>query len=197
MLFLCTFFVYAIFQFESRGVLISLIFIIIYIYSKKFKIKYFSVLIFLVPFLLSFLLLIFNKIIYQSNLYQRFNVDNFANFNDFTSGRFESIAEITERVLNYNNFTDLVLGFGFNSIDDLVERGYELPHFDIFYILFEGGFLLLIIYFYFLKFIFNRFLHKELIFLYILCSFHTNLLTTPALIFALFACDNLLKKYYN
>ena len=194
---LCTLFVYAIFQFESRGVLISLIFIIIYIYFKKFKIKYFSVLIFLVPFLLSFLFLIFNKILYQSNIYQRFNVDNFANFNDFTSGRFNSINEIVEKVFNYNNFTDLVLGFGFNSIDELVEKGYELPHFDIFYILFEGGLLLLIIYLFFLKFVYNRFYHKELIFLYILCSFHTNLLTTPAFIFALFACDNLLKKYYN
>ena len=116
-------------------------------------------------------------------LLKRFIFSNYCDWQTFTSGRLISYQHILRWFWSQRSWNSVLFGSGLNSMKDFVAT-YDIcfPHFDILYILYEGGFVLLGVYGY----LFYKAIRYSRYYLYPLLIFanglHTNMLASPNMI---------------
>jgi len=175
---------------QSRGALLT--FILAFLIRNKsnilkYKLNVLKILKWIgLLFLLIVVLLNFWKIISQIPFIKRFELSSYKNVAQFTSNRLPTQEYILEDLSNENSVT-ILFGKGLNSIKKLVyEKGLEFPHFDLLYVLYDGGLFSVIFY---LIFIFLYVRKSKLIYyplIYFFSSFHTNMIISPAYLVLLY-----------
>ena len=167
----------------SRGVFITLILVLLFYEFKVIKeMKLFRFL------SIIFLISIF---FYNSNFIDRFYATNYFDFESLTSGRSSTQLYIIRDFLNEKDFVSKLFGNGLNSIKiNLVTKGFEFPHFDILFLLYEGGIVLLTLYIVTLVKIFRKFNSRIFFWIFILSSFHTNMLLSPGFLYVSLVLDS-------
>ena len=170
---------------QVRGVILTMAFVYIVLEFKSLKKIKFSRILFIITIAI-FLL-------QGSLISERFNFDSDSNINHLSSGRLETQLLIIERIFyNSDNFT-LMFGHGLNSIKkDLIPKGLEFPHLDILYLLYEGSLFLLITYLLLMYQSYKLFNYKLLFLIFLISSFHTNMILSPGFLFIGFLMDKYL-----
>lgn len=171
---------------QSRGALLTFVFTFIYIeFNRVRKIKLSRILMVLVA--VYFLII-------NSTFIERFDVNNFKDIENLTSGRSITQFYIIDSFVNNNDIIILFFGNGLNSVkNSLVTSGLEFPHFDILFILYEGGLVLLTLYLTTIFKLYKRFNNKVFFWIFIISSLHTNVILSPGLLFFCLIFD----KYKN
>lgn len=161
---------------QSRGALLTLVFVFIYTeFSQIKKIKWFRVILIIVGayFLIT-----------NTTILERFDTNNYNDFEGLTSGRSVTQLYIINSFVNNFDIITLFFGNGLNSVkDNLVTLGLEFPHFDMFFILYEGGLVLLTIYIITIFKLYKRFNNKVYFWIFFISSLHTNIILSPGLLF--------------
>ena len=110
---------------QSRGVLVTFIFVIIFVELKslkKFKLRRFLL-----------FLLFFGYIIFNSNIMNRFDFSYYEDVDHLTSNRLPSQQYIYESFVTETNWINILFGNGLKSVNNILhqQKGFEFPHFDI------------------------------------------------------------------
>ena len=129
-------------------------------------------------------------LIVNSSILNRFNIDNTADVNQLTSGRYATQLLIIESVFITSDNMTFLFGHGLNSIkQNLQPIGLEFPHLDVLFLLYEGGLILLIIYIILMYRIYKSYKYKLLFWIFIISSLHTNMILSPGFLFLGFLLD--------
>lgn len=167
---------------QSRGVFITLIVILLLSEFSSFR-----------GFNFLRLLIIGGVITYfvfNSEIINRFQFTSYDSFDQFTSGRADSQFYILESFKNETNPEIIFFGNGLNNIKNVVYKsGYEFPHLDLLFILNEGGLVLIFLYLFTLFKIYKKFSNKLFFYIFLLSSFHTNMILFPGLLIYSFIAD--------
>ncbi|MCB1176464.1 MAG: hypothetical protein KDK36_02690, partial [Leptospiraceae bacterium] len=171
-----------------RGAMLNLLACGIFIFvTKKFKNK--------AKLIITICASAFFLLMTDSRIVARLNPDNFTSINEMSSGRLYTLMYIVETYYEQDNFLLYFFGNGINSIKEMnYTVQLEFPHFDLFYIFFEGGLILLIIYFFFLRKLYLNMPEKVFFWFYIVTSMHTNSLNMPFMLFLLYLVSNFNKN---
>ena len=156
---------------QSRGIAATVLFVFLTIEFKELKKIAWSRIVFVGVF--AFL------IIDQSALLSRFNIEQFENLNHLTSGRSNTQFMIIKSVFMSNDKMILFLGHGINSLEALYAKGFEYPHFDLLFLLYEGGIILVTSYVILIYNLYKIHINKIIFLIYILSSFHSNTILLP------------------
>jgi hypothetical protein len=170
---------------QVRGVILTMAFIYIVLEFKSLKKIKFSRILFTITI---------GIFLFQGSLIsERFNLSSNSDINQLTSGRLETQLLIVKSIFyKSDNFT-LLFGHGINSIkQDFIPKGLEFPHLDILYLLYEGGLFLLIIYLLLMYQSYKLFNYKLLFLIFLISSFHTNMILSPGFLFVGFLMDKYL-----
>ena len=184
---------------------------IIYFYYKKYRLKEIKASLFfiLASILIAILLLsefsslrgfnflrlliiggLITYFVYNSEILNRFQFTSYDSLDQFTSGRADSQLYILNSFKNETNPEIIFFGNGLNNIKDvLYKSGYEFPHLDLLFILNEGGLVLIFLYLFTLFKIYKKFSNKLFFFIFLLSSFHTNMILFPGLLVYSFIAD--------
>ena len=166
---------------QSRGVLLSILVVFITIEFRDLKnIKWLR---------LIFIFIIGFVFVFNSSVLNRFNVDQYDDLNQLTSGRSDTQILIIESILMSNDKMTLFFGNGLNSIKELQIKGFEYPHLDLLYLLYEGGLILVFIYIIIMYKIYKIYFNKLIFWIYIISTFHTNMILSPGMLFLGFLFD--------
>jgi hypothetical protein len=190
-IFFCALFGIPILITQSRGALVTIIFVFFAFEFKSLKkINWRRVLLVFV---------VFGYSISNSPIINRFNTTNYEDLNQLTSGRSLTQFYILESFVNESNLLNILIGNGFNSLKELVYKGYEYPHFDMLFLLYEGGIVLVLLYVLTLFKVHKVFNNKIFFWIYFISSLHTNIIISPGIFFLSKILDNQfnLKKTYN
>lgn len=174
---------------QSRGVLLTVIFICVAIELKRIKKINFRGILLIFRSVL-FISIIFGYIIFNTNIINRLNVSYFNDLNHLTSGRLDVQLYIWDLFVTESNWIKILFGNGYNSLDVLVSKGYEFPHFDLLYLLHEGGIFLILLYVLTLFKLYKVFNIKLFFWIYIVSSLHTNMIILPGVFFLSKILDN-------
>lgn len=172
---------------QSRGVLLTLLISIVLINIDKIKsiIKFSSLTI--IFFIFIYLLI---PDFYNLGVFQRLDPSNFDSLDQFTSNRLDSQLVILSWIENEYSFLNLFLGKGLNSLKYYVQiNGLEYPHFDLLYVIYDLGIFGVIVYMISLLLLIYKSKFKIYIFIYIISSFHTNMILSPALLVLIYLLD--------
>ena len=169
---------------QSRGVVASFVVFMLILLTKKFKSK---LLLYVMPIFFIFAVLPVGIDYEDIPVLRRFNPDEFEDIERFTSGRIVTQRHIISWFQGLDSYPSILFGAGLNKMKDLPEKkGLEFPHFDPLYVLYEGGVALLVLYLYFMF----RFVFYDRSFIYpftlLLSALHSNMLTSPNLIFFIY-----------
>jgi hypothetical protein len=168
----------SIFLTQSRGALIVLLVIIAGLFIRSIKS-------FAIATLVVILLLIvssqFLQEIGQIDFLQRLLYVNYESLGSFTSGRAVTQIAILDSFNQTSNPIEIFFGFGLNEVKDtlVAYQGLELPHFDLLYILYDGGVVSITIFLLLLRGLMSLEKTKVIWILYIFSSFHTNMIVSP------------------
>jgi len=176
---------------QSRGVLVTLICVFFAIEFKSFKkINWSRILL---------IFIIFGYFIFSSAVINRFDTSNYQDLNQLTSGRSKTQFYILESFVTESNWINILFGNGLNSIKILASRGYEYPHFDLLFLIYEGGIILVLLYALTLFRVYKMFNNKLFFWIYFISSLHTNMIISPGFFFLSKILDNQFnfKKYLN
>ena len=173
---------------QSRGVFLTLIavFVVIELNRKKYYLR--TILLIVSRILLIGIILAF--FIFNSNLVNRFEFSNFNDLNHLFSNRLATQKYIWDSFVKESSWINYLFGNGYNSLKILVAKGYEYPHFDLFFLLYEGGIFLVLLYVLTLFKIYKVFNIKIFFWIYIVSSLHTNMIITPGILFLSKILDN-------
>jgi hypothetical protein len=162
---------------QSRGVFLSL-FVILVVKNLSeirslFKLLTFAGVTALVFFLNPYL-------IESIPLLGRFDFSNQSDLDLYTSGRFLTHAAITNWMSSETSVLSLLLGAeGLNGIKTLASQGFEFPHFDLLYLVYDTGFVGVGVYLFLATRLLVRTRFDSYVLLFFLSSFHTNMLLSP------------------
>jgi hypothetical protein len=163
---------------QSRGVLLTMIFVFLVTEIKNFKFSHALLTIFLGIYF-----------IIDSAVLERFYYDDSSDINHLSSGRLNTQTYIIESLFSSDNMT-IFLGNGLNSIkQNLQPLGFEFPHLDILFVIYEGGIVLLFIYLIFIYKVYKMYQNKVLFFVFLISSLHTNMIISPGFLFLGFLMD--------
>lgn len=116
----------------------------------------------------------------NTDIAARFNVHEFSNIDAYSSGRIFTQRLIINELVNGTDYTALVGGFGLNALKATINRlAIEFPHMDILYLAYDGGAILIAIYFALLACAYRTFTHKVMFWAYAISGLHTNMLLSP------------------
>jgi hypothetical protein len=119
--------------------------------------------------------------LYQMDFISRLNINNYSSLDSFSSGRLETHVSILNWLANETDPIRVLLGSGLNEVKNTLVDQQKLwfPHFDLFYILYDGGIVSVAIYLLLLTKIILKEKTKALWLLFVISSFHTNMLLAP------------------
>lgn len=123
-----------------------------------------------------------NTIVSESvPLLERLRIDNDFDIQTYSSGRAETQIAIINWFTSESNVLALLLGAeGLNGVKALSYQGYQFPHFDILYLVYDTGLVGAGLYLAFILLILVRTRFDSYILLFFLSGFHTNMILTPA-----------------
>ena len=160
---------------QSRGVLLTLIFVFLALELKTLKkINWTRVIM---------VIIVLGYFVYNSQVINRFEISNYQDLNALTSGRANTQFYILESFVTESNWINILFGNGLNSIKILASRGYEYPHFDLLFLLYEGGIILVLLYALTLFRVYKMFNNKLFFWIYVISSLHTNMIISPGIFF--------------
>ena len=168
----------SIFLTQSRGALIVLLIIIVSLFVKSTK--SFAIMTLAVILLLIASSQLLQGII-QLDFLQRLAYANYDSLEAFSSGRIVSQVAILDSFSQASNPIEIFFGFGLNEVKDtlVAQQGLELPHFDLLYILYDGGLVSITMFLLLLRGLMSLEKTKVIWIVYILSSFHTNMIISP------------------
>ena len=167
---------------QSRGPLIVLILIGLYevLKAKEYKTK--NVFYLLISLTLILFIILSNITNDYINIFERLNLSNFADIEQFTSGRSFSQLYILDAVFN-SSFYQFLFGNGLNSFKEICEViGIEYPHFDVLLIMYDGGLLVTTIYIYSFQYLLKNNDNSSYLLLFFLNGLHSNSINSPSLL---------------
>lgn len=175
-------FIFPILITQSRGVLLTLVFVFVVIEFRSLKkIKLRRILL---------VFIVFGYFIFNSAVLNRFDTSNYDDFNQLTSGRSYTQFYILESFVTESNWINILFGNGLNSIKTIVSRGYEYPHLDLLFILYEGGIILVLLYILTLYKVYKVYNYKLFFWIFFISSLHTNMIISPGILFLSIILDN-------
>lgn len=164
---------------QSRGVIVTLLIIIIWknLSSKRKAIV--PMLIWTPVIIISFFII---PSIWESDLIKRFDPTSFDSIEEFTSNRLYSQLFLINELFN-TDLVNLILGNGLNDLKNLLKNTYlVLPHFDPLYVLHDAGVITLCFYMFFILMALKNCQYSKYLFVYIISTFHTNMIISPTFI---------------
>jgi hypothetical protein len=162
---------------QSRGVFVSLVFILVvknlsetWSFFKLLSLAGVTVLVFFLnPYLIE-----------SISLLGRFDFDGQSDLDSFTSGRLLTQITITDWISSETSLVSLLLGAeGLNGIKTLASQGLEFPHFDLLYLVYDTGLVGVGLYLLLAARLLFQTRLDSYVLLFFLSSFHTNMLTAP------------------
>ena len=123
-----------------------------------------------------------NPIVSESiPLLERLRIDNDFDIQTYSSGRAETQFAIINWFTSESNVLALLFGAeGLNGVKALSYQGYQFPHFDILYLIYDTGLVGVGLYLAFTLLILVRTRFDSYILLFFLSGLHTNMILTPA-----------------
>lgn len=179
---------------QSRGALLTLGIVLIFMnlsYLKRFL--KFSILIAMI----SVFIIMFFPEFFELEFIKRLNPSSYKSIEGFTSNRLQTQIFIFNWLDNENSILSLFFGNGFNELKYIVYRnGIEFPHFDLLYIVYDGGYFSVLFYVFCIGVFIVKSNIKYYPLIYLLSGFHTNMILSPSFIILLFllAMDSYLRK---
>lgn len=166
---------------QSRGVLITLLLLGALLAIEKYKAR---LAFYLVPLVLFLFFVPVSVNVENIPVLKRFDIEGFEDLESFTSGRITTQEYIFNWITDPRDSIDFFFGAGLNQVKRLIEvGGLEYPHLDMLYVVYEGGFLLLLLY---LLYMYRFILHTRY-YLYplglLITALHTNAVTSPNALF--------------
>ena len=172
---------------QSRGALLILLLMLVYINSQHIK-KIIKLSTFVI--ILGFIVILFFPDFFQLAFVKRIDPSSYNNLEELTSNRIQTQEMIAKWLDNEQEIYKLIFGNGLNELKYLVNHStYEFPHFDILYILYDGGYYSLLFYVFFIILIIKNNKSNVYMYIYLLSSLHTNMILSPAFIFLVFLLD--------
>lgn len=165
---------------QSRGALLTLGIVLIFMnvsYLKSFiKFSLFMAII-------SVVIIFFFPEFFSLDFIKRLNPSTYESIEGFTSNRAQTQMFILNWLNMESNIWALFFGNGLNELKDIVYRiGLEFPHFDLLYVLYDGGYFSAIFYFFFMVVFIYKNKTKYYPLIYLLSGLHTNMIISPAFI---------------
>jgi hypothetical protein len=118
---------------------------------------------------------------------KRFNPEEYQDLESFTSGRLETQEYIVDWLINEAPLSEQFTGIGLNKIKELAYAGaLEYPHFDLLYVIFEGGFSLLVFYLVYTYFLISRSRDAIYQLSFMSGSLHANMVAMPHVLILMF-----------
>jgi hypothetical protein len=162
---------------QSRGVFLSLVVILVVKNLSGIR-SFFKLLTLAVVTALVFVLT--QDLLDSIPLLSRFYFGSETDLEVYTSGRLLTQAAITNWITSETSILSLLLGAeGLNGIKTLASQGFEFPHFDLLYIVYDTGFVGVSVYIFLAVRLLVRTRFDSYVLLFFLSSFHTNMLLSP------------------
>jgi len=172
---------------QSRGALLILLLMLVYINSQHIK-KIIKLSTFVI--ILGFIVILFFPDFFQLAFVKRIDPSSYSNLEELTSNRIQTQEMIASWLDSEQAVFKLIFGNGLNELKYLVNHSnYEFPHFDILYILYDGGYYSLLFYVFFIILIIKKNKSNVYMYIYLLSSLHTNMILSPAFIFLVYLLD--------
>ena len=197
--------VVGLFATQSRGVLLTFALFTLILVWNRFRPRHIFLLLCSVVCFVAFGL---SSEVADIPVFSRFKVKQGEDLQSFTSGRLETQKFILEQYSQASSLKLILFGHGLNSMKTLPTRyGFEFPHFDPLYVLYEGGVLLLSLYIFSLYRFVAKSRDKFYPMIWVVSSLHTNMVVSPYILFLVYLLSlhrvvirrelKLRRKYFN
>lgn len=110
----------------------------------------------------------------------------------YTSGRIETQIVILNWFWSESSILSLLLGAeGLNGIKILASKGFEFPHFDLLYLLYDTGLVGAALFLFLMAFLLVRTRFDSNVLLFFISTLHTNMVLSPTFLLLAFALHHL------